>query len=513
MSNKIKTTGVFAALLLIAFAACRKDITPKTPQPDTDNLALSPEKQTIANVVKSRLDLVTLVSMDVFQDNPQLKKQAISFIHQNRKNGKDEAVSFSAILQSKAPITQDFSNKFLSEFGNRLETGNFAFADRVKKELALVREKGKNTVVANRTTTDTDFSGWDFDYVTMAHIGAYIHFPYSELFETNADPLLHYTHDPLNPQVFETEVFWEVGQQYSSDWVTGNEEWAMQNATFVFLLDDAIAGNHLDRYVLSPCAQGDFLRRICNNELLPPPARVDSVPPPPPPPATYNGPLQNNIAPFALSTITNDKYLLSASIPRVRILKNVRNGFWNGRNNIYMYRGNARIANPDIRDFSQAVIDTGFRVFHAEISRNSASKGWWKDVGAVYSYQWRQEQDNNYIAITFLAHWLNFTQWKVDFKTSVGVTWDTTRIPITVTEPTTGITVTTYRQRGWVPSFSAKADVSGKIEFDRTRERFMSEANVTRASFLSQAIGTTLAWVHVKILALPFVKENGLYAP
>lgn len=489
MINKVKSTGVLAALLLFAFAACRKDITPKTPQPDTDNLALSPEKQAIANVVKSRLDLVTLVSMDVFQDNPQLKKQVISFIHQNRKADKGESISFSNILQSKAPVTKDFTNKFLSEFADRLETGNFAFAERVRKELDLVRKKGKITVVANRITTGTDFSDWDFDYVTMAHIGAYIHFPYSELFETNADPLLHYTHDPLNPQVFETEVFWEEGQEYSSNWVTGNEEWAMQNATFVFLLDDAIAGNHLDRYVLSPCAQGDFLRNLCNNELLSNSLIVDSVPPPPPPPATYNGPLQNNIAPFAHSTITNDKYLLSATIPRIRIKQNVRPGFWNGDNEIYMYRGNARIANPERENFSDAVIDTSMQVHHKKISRSSGRRGWWVDVGAAYSYQWRQEQENNYIAVTYLAHWLTFTDWELNFKTSAGVTWDTTRIPVTVTEPTTGITVTTYRQRGWVPSFSAKADVNGKIKLDTRREKLMGEVNITRASFMANAIG------------------------
>lgn len=485
MKNKIKT-GVLAALLLIAFAACKKDIGNKTPQNLNEDFQLSPEKQAVAKQVGARLDLITLVSMDVFENNPQLKRQAIAFINQNRKNDKGESISFSDILKSKAPITSNFTNAFLTEFGKRLETGNFPFVERVTKELQLVREKGKQTVTVNRTTTD--FTEWDFDYITMAHLGAYIHFPYSEEFETSGDPLLHYTHDPLNPQTFETEVFWEEGQQYTSDVVSGNEEWAMQNATFVFLLDDNIAGNHLDRYLTSPCAQGDFLRSLCSNELLPP-ARVDSVPPPPPPPASYNGPLQNNIAPFAHSTITNDKYLLSATIPRIRIKQNVRPGFWNGDNEIYMYRGNARIANPERENFSDAVIDTSLQVHHKKISRSSGRRGWWVDVGAAYTYQWRQEQDNNYIAVTYLAHWLTFTDWELNFKASAGVTWDTTRIPITVTDPNTGLTVTTYRQRGWVPSFSAKADVNGKIKLDRRREKLMGEINITRASFMANAIG------------------------
>ncbi|MBX9782052.1 MAG: hypothetical protein K2X48_02055 [Chitinophagaceae bacterium] len=391
---KFKTKmGAIAALLVITFAACRKDINnEKAPKNEPENLALSPQKQEIANVVKARLDLVTLVSMDVFENNPLLKAQALSFIHQNRKNDKGESVSFANIINAKAPVTQEFSTKFLAEFGKRLETGDFAFANRVEKELAVVREKGKKPVTANRTIANTDFSDWDFNYVTMAHIGAYIHFPYSEQFQTTASPLMHYTHDPLNPQSFETEVFWQQGQQYSSDYVSGNEEWAMQNATFVFLLDDAIAGNHLDRYVASPCAQGNFLNSLCNNEeYVAPPMRPDSVPPPPPPAATYNGPLQNNIAPFALSTITNDKYLLSATIPRIRIKSNVRSGFWNGDNQIFMYRSRARISNPNQRDFNIAIVaDTPFLVFDKRITRSSGSRGWWVDVGTTYTSQWGQ---------------------------------------------------------------------------------------------------------------------------
>ncbi|MBX9782053.1 MAG: hypothetical protein K2X48_02060 [Chitinophagaceae bacterium] len=83
---------------------------------------------------------------------------------------------------------------------------------------------------------------------------------------------------------------------------------------------------------------------------------------------------------------------------------------------------------------------------------------------------------------------MNFSDWELNFKASAGVTWDTTRIPVTVTEPNTGITVTTYRQRGWVPNFSATADVSGKIQM-RAKQKLMGEINLARASFMSQAIG------------------------
>jgi hypothetical protein len=297
----------------------------------------------------------------------------------------------------------------------------------------------------------------------------------------------------LNPQAIETEVFWSDGNQFMSDVVNGQDQWAAENPVWVFLLDDIIAGNHYDQYLKSPCARGNFLSALCDNELLPSDKVIVNTPPPPPPNTTYNGPLENNIPPFAHASITNDKYLLSATIPRIRIKQNVRPGFWNGDNEIYMYRGNARIAHPERENFSEAVIDTSWQVHHKKISRSSGRRGWWVDVGAAYSYQWREEQDNNYIAVTYLAHWLTFSDWELNFKASAGVIWDTTRIPVTVTvtDPNTGLsgTVTTFRQRGWVPSISARADVNGKITLDRRREKLMGEVNITRASFMANAIG------------------------
>jgi len=449
--------------------ACKKDIRPVNETGETSKIQLTTEKKVIADQVKNRLELITLISMDIFESNSQLKNAALEAIKKNRKSGKDERISFNDILQSNTPITTDFSKIFLREFASRLESGNFPYVKRVQNELEKVRVNGR--LDTRSLGTFGDFGDWNFDYITMSHIGSYIHFPYSEFFENASNPQLHYTFDPLNPQATQAEVFQKDGQTYNSDWVSGDEKYAMENATWIFLLDDVIAGNHYDNYMQSPCAKGDFLNQLCANEILPPYQTQPLSPPPPPPNTTYNGPLENNIPPFAHATITDDKYLLSASIPHVRIKRNVRPGFWNGSNRITLYRGNARIAVPNRNNFSEAILDTSFAVINQkEISRKNGNKANWVDESSVYTYQWKQEQVDNYLVVTYIAHWLYFDGGDIDFKANIGVEWNNTL-------------------QIWVPKFDANASVKGKISINRRREIVMGEIYIPRASFMANAIG------------------------
>lgn len=431
--------------------------------------------------------MITLISMDIFESNMSLKSQAMSIIQQNRKSGKDEAIYFKDVIKPSTNILKQFSDGYLEAFANRIETGKFGFSERVGLELKRVREKGKAKADPNQISLfSTD--NWDFDYVLMGHIGSYIHFPYSELYENIANPDIYYAYDPLNPIANQTEVFWHDNNQPYSQWEYGEETWAMEHATWVFLLDDLIAGNHMDYFEFSPCANGEFLGYLCENELLTsrePEIQLDSVPPPPNP--SYNGPLQNNIPPFAHSTISNDKYLLSATIPRIRLKGNVRFGFWSGPNRISMYRGNARIANPYRQNFSEAILDTSLPVFREiSISRNSARNWNWNGCDAVYTNQWRQEQVDNHIVVTYVASWLYFAGADIDFQATAGVKWDTSMVQRTVIVNGQSITITT--QKGWVPQFDASAKVSGKISI-RKREKVLGEIPLSRASFMAQAIG------------------------
>jgi hypothetical protein len=393
----------------------------------------------------------------------------ISFIKINRNNGRGESIYFKDLLSANQPISASFRDKYLSEFVKRLETGEFHFANRVKEELKIAREKGKLNI--SSLNTAGSFGDWDFNYLTMAHIGSYIYFPFSDNFDSNVDPEVHYTYDPLNPQAIETEVFWSVGNQFMSDVVNGQDQWAAENPVWVFLLDDIIAGNHYDQYLKSPCARGNFLSALCDNELLPPDKVIVNTPPPPPPNTTYNGPLENNIPPFAHASITNDKYLLSSSIPRIRIKRNVRPGFWNGSNRIRMYRANARIAIPNRDNFSEAVLDTSMVVINeAKISRKNGKNGSWVDQNSVYTYDWRQEQYDHFIVMTYVAHWLYFEGADIDFGVNAGVEWNNTL-------------------QAWVPKFDAMVKVKGKIKLERRREKVMGEISIPRASFMANAIG------------------------
>lgn len=470
-----KLTTCFLLVCLFFTMACRKEDLNKLESVNK-TLELSPAKQAVASEVRQRLQLITLVSMDIFEKNPDLKMQAFSIIQQNRKIGRDEALYFKDIVKYSAKVPRAFAEQFLSEFGRRLESGKFGFADRVTNELQKIREKGK---IANQESHRRIFkvNDWNFDWVLLAHIGSYIHFPYSEMFEQVSNPQIHYTFDPLNPNAQQTEVYWQTGSQPNSKWQYGNESWAMQNATWVFLLDDIIAGNHLDRYELSPCANGSFLGYLCENELDQTSdfgIRQDSVPPPTPPNVNYNGPLQDNIPASAHATITDDIYLLSATIPRIRIKGNVRpGGFWNASNRITMYRGKVQIANPTNRNFSNAILATSLTVFEKNITRSNGRNKNWVDCGAVYTNQWKQEQFDNYIAVTYVAHWLYFDGSKINFDASASVRYDSTA-------------------QTWVPQLNANGKVKSII-YVRKREKLLGEIYLSRASFIEKAIGNNFA--------------------
>lgn len=500
MLFKMKRTGVYffkcSLLLIIAcitLFACSKSIIKEHIPEDHLNYIHNSEREKVAKEVKSRIELVTFIVMDIIENNENIKHELLNILHQSRKNGKNEAVSFTNILNSDGGVSNQFSEKFVNEFTQRLESGKFAFSNKVVEELQKVRQFGKKAIVVNQNEQLNNSSNWDLNYVTMAHIGSYIYFPYSENFEHFSYPTFYYTYDPLNPNALNTEIFWENNNQFFSNWVSGNEEWAMANPTLVLLLDDDIAGNHLEHYLTSRCAQGNFLAYLCMTELFNSPPTTQSTPPPTPPSATYNGPLQNNIAPFAHASITNDKYILSATIPKVRIKRNVRYGFWSGPNVLYMYRANAKIFSPEVNSFFDAIKDTSFTVIDKLfISRKSGRNGNWINVNATYTSKWGQEQKDNYIALTYRAHWLQVSPLAINFKASAGVSWDTTRIPITVNinDPITGLgaAVTTYRQRGWVPSFNASANVEGSITIKRN-QRLMIGGHITRSSFMANAIG------------------------
>lgn len=57
--------------------ACKKDIGPVNETGETSKIQLTTEKKVIADQVKNRLELITLISMDIFESNSQLKNAAL----------------------------------------------------------------------------------------------------------------------------------------------------------------------------------------------------------------------------------------------------------------------------------------------------------------------------------------------------------------------------------------------------------------------------------------------------
>jgi hypothetical protein len=82
-------------------------------------------------------------------------------------------------------------------------------------------------------------------------------------------------------------------------------------------------------------------------------------------------------------------------------------------------------------------------------------------------------QEDNFQVLTILKNWLNWNDAGIDYNIKAGVVFD----------PATG---------KFVPSLNASVGRSGSLKYERLREAKISEAYVTRKSFVVAAVGNNL---------------------
>lgn len=452
----------FLLFLLVFIYSCKKDsLTSEQITPDKEF-----KLDTIKTELKERLKLVTLLTHDVFESNKSLKKEYVRLFNSDKVLKSKESIYFSDLIGKGKLANTNFAKTFIQSVINKFESERFAGAEKVKSTI----QRLKNEINLKKTSISVESDDFAETVVLLPYLGSHIYFPFSEDFPNVDMQTTYYCYDPIDDNATSIEVFKNEGGIILNQIAPGGDSWAQAHPTIVIKVDDLIAGNHLTNYRTSPCTQGNFFTELCQNELYQI-ATPDSITPPPPPPSVvYNGPLPYNISPSAYNTI-DDRYLLSASLPRIRLMKNLRPHFWNGGNDLSLYRGNARIANPNFADFNVAVIDTSMAVFrHFTIGRRDAANKRWVYPLVPYTYDWRLVQENNYVALTVLRSWLYFGGADINFNANAGVRFD----PLTNT---------------WVPSFDASVNLSGKISLGRVRESFEGENYITRRSFLSNAIG------------------------
>lgn len=451
----------FKWLLLLVISgllfSCQKDL----QQPENkQKINLSPALQAVKIGVQERLALLSGITLGVFQDNPDLfSKYQKSIAKRGLRKGR-EAIYFSEILNDDQSLEHGFSREFIKEFKARFNSGNYPNNDKTEAiRIKLLKEINQNSASGSVQRNFTV----DEQLLFLPFLGSNIYFPFSENFQNSTvTPFTCY--DPQDENATTVVVTKTKNGITTNQTVSGADDWSETHPTIVIRLDDLVAGNQLDRYNNSSCAQSDFFKTLCPNEVL----DIDSVPPPPPPNPSYCGPLQSNIAPYAYTTI-DDRYLIAVSIPKVRLLGNLRFGFWSGSNRIAVYRGNARIAQPNRQVFSEAVIDTSFQVMTQDISRKNGKDKTWVDCNSPYNNNWRLEQNENYVAFTVVKSWLYFAGTDINFSAKAGVVYDTA----------------THK---FIPSFTGSADVAGKISI-RRREDLEAEQNINRLSLLSNALG------------------------
>ncbi len=397
--------------------------------------------------LKLRLEQATMITGTVMTDT------SIAFAYKRavldrvaKDSNDDEAISMKEIVADAAvckSFSKVFKEKYLALFISRKYYNSEKY-DVITNRILGKSNASRLNLGANRTDASALPPALNIDSaeVFMTSESVQIYFPYSDNFTTDTRAP-YFTYYPLDSQ--------NVLTGYKTFKTIVMPDGSSQTIPFgTFMANEDSAYNHAI-YVLN---FGD-------------PAYVRVATSTPPPPAATCTNLTYN----TLSDSVDDRYVISCSMPKIRLMQNIRS--WVGGSN-YLSLGQAYTipvkldVNPT--DGSLAVKDTN-RLIRPDfpIKRKYVRKGWWKDYGEIWSGDWRLIRYNNAMCFSGKAGWLKGTVVNVGYTINAGVQYDTA-------------------QRRFKPSFNAGINITGNLKFDA---HYWSTGTdyITRRDMLSHVVG------------------------
>ncbi|MDQ6755577.1 MAG: hypothetical protein M3004_01455 [Bacteroidota bacterium] len=384
---------------------------------------LTPEQQAI----KDRMEQRAIITSYVMRDK-EIVKLFVNAIHYRvRHNSQnDEAISFKEIAEEKYDYSREFAQKFKASYLNIYYAHNYFRAD--KFPVPIKPNPNSRTATLDDVFIDAD--------------GTQIYWPYSDFFvgQEVTDPAT--TYYPM-ADLETVEAFLPDPGNPSTDIVfPANETYSQSDPIFVL------------NFNLSP---DDYFR-------------VDSVPPPPPPPpvATCQWLNYNTIA-----DVINDQYVVSVTIPKVRLLKNFRT--WVGGSNYltmqqWFIKPNSLNVNPST---SLPVVTADHRDVCKNYQIKRADVGNWMTVGWNYNDDWKLIEYDNPMVLFSEQGWFYNPDGQVTFDVNAGLTYDTAT-------------------RRFVPSFNAGAKASVTAHIGTSYE-YRGSDYLSRRGVFANAVGNNFS--------------------
>lgn len=341
-------------MITISFVACKKAETPNFNQ--TEKLS----DQQIE--ISERLQQIADISLTVLSENQDLLNKYVKSLKNKLAKFPDEeeSLTFMEILKNESFIEPGFSEIFVKKYQEKFYNNDYSGAEKygtltekIKSRLPGHQLSTKPTS-ANASIASSTLYSSTTDSIFIASLGGQLYFLYSENFAALDSSKFWTTSDPMSDVVTSVtvkrrELYCDVRRCYGlrdvTQTVTG--EWAETTATLVANLNDRV---------------------------------LDPTPPQPPVVLCSN---------LTANTIPNldDRYSISNNMPTIRLLENIRFGFWSGSNSIKIHQGYAKLDNPTVNSSSGnlAASAANREVGSAKIKRREARKGIWITFGPIWN--------------------------------------------------------------------------------------------------------------------------------
>lgn len=423
-----KVSVVLVAIVLIA-SSCSKEV-PSNPDLQPPN-GLSPENMAI----KSKLEQRALITTAVMKDKEIVKlfaKAVKNKIAAGKMN--EEAITFKEILDEKPAYVSDFAKKFKEKFGEIYYAHNYFRANKFPIPLLPIPTTKNGASTANGQFYNNLFSDSD---------GTQIYFPYSENFDQIEIISPAITYYPLQ-EVEDVEAY-QNDENEDGNVLTfiANELYAKNNPTFVLNINEI--GNMKSPFVDNMLS--DPFNRLQNRRIV------------------------NNV----LSDTLDDKYVISAYIPKVKLLKNFRT--WLGGSNFFVMvqcyaKPNYLMVNPQ-PNLNPVGVNERYVCKDFNIRRKYV--GNWVDFNLIYNDDWKLEQYDNPMLIYSKQGWFYNTNGEASLNVTAGLRIDSVR---------NNLGNISYQL---VPTFNAGVSVGIKVVLGPQYE-FRGSDYITRRGMLANIV-------------------------